>query len=975
VNDRGSARSFASPVRIDPATGKILESQLPSIALSDYLGSVASQAAMLALVGHRGDWTNRTDLKASFILIAEDASQLSNWVQLQYPVSSVNGKAGGAVTLDYTDVGAQQKLTTVTKTSAYTAHLGELVLVNAISGAVVITLPAATGTGQPVVVKKTDTSTNPVTVQRAGSDVISTASTSVPISLQDEALTFTDTAAGQWWISAGQKSLASLDARYAKQTGAYVVTDPAYYSGGTDLAAAGQAAINAMPTGGGTLFVPPGNWTLSAPLVLKSGVRVVGGGRGIARITASAGLFTWTTNISNCHVEHLQLGSVGGHIFAPSSGDHGIYNLNVRHCIINQNDPNSAIMYHVSALDYDNVAFEDCDMSRSGSATIPAFYIVNSFGAANENRWVRCWAHSYDCTSTPFFWIESNTNSNYAYDNRFEDITGEQNPGGLIRALSTSNLIVDNVCDYDAVAQYTADVIYVGKSTVSGGLRSRFPTVRNSGRRGGALGAGVYDINFPSGGTQYGMIVAPNHSAAGLRVNFVTTSGSSEAPIVLGAQPGTWTGQPSDAVSFLGQPTVFQSGLYVGASKESAGTGSPEGVVTGSPSDRYHRTDGGAGTALYIKESGAATTTGWVAYAASDATAVHLGGTETVTGAKTFTANVTVSSSLVNILTTNQAVPTTAAWNNQNAASLANSSSVQINGTNTLRVSSSTGTAPQVSTGIGTVVNQTDLIAVVASTQYTAVVSFLAGTTGRGCSLGVRVCDSSGSTLRTLTTNITDNTANPTQAAITFTTAANEVNVRFFVTVNGTPPIGEFHYIGQAQVIQGTTTSWLAPGATPSATLTPTGYVAAVGALALASSGAAGVTVNAASGTGTGGLLVGDGSGNPVLSAVGGSVWLRGVTLNRTAVADTNYTVLTTDAIVAYTTLTAARVTTLPAQGPGLSIGRTFTVKDESGSCDGTNTITLTPTSGTIDGASSLVLSTAHATTTVYTNGANWFTR
>lgn len=41
------------------------------------------------------------------------------------------------------------------------------------------------------------------------------------------------------------------------------------------------------------------------------------------------------------------------------------------------------------------------------------------------------------------------------------------------------------------------------------------------------------------------------------------------------------------------------------------GTGSPEGVVTASVGALYTRTDGGAGTTLYIKESGTSNT-GWV---------------------------------------------------------------------------------------------------------------------------------------------------------------------------------------------------------------------------------------------------------------------------------------------------------------------------------------------------------------------------
>lgn len=56
---------------------------------------------------------------------------------------------------------------------------------------------------------------------------------------------------------------------------------------------------------------------------------------------------------------------------------------------------------------------------------------------------------------------------------------------------------------------------------------------------------------------------------------------------------------------------VSQVALGTGI-KISSGTGSPEGVVAGSPGDLYTNTVGGANTTLYVKESGSATKTGWV---------------------------------------------------------------------------------------------------------------------------------------------------------------------------------------------------------------------------------------------------------------------------------------------------------------------------------------------------------------------------
>ena len=45
----------------------------------------------------------------------------------------------------------------------------------------------------------------------------------------------------------------------------------------------------------------------------------------------------------------------------------------------------------------------------------------------------------------------------------------------------------------------------------------------------------------------------------------------------------------------------------------SSGTATPESAVVGRVGDLFLRTDGGASTVLYVKESGADTNTGWIA--------------------------------------------------------------------------------------------------------------------------------------------------------------------------------------------------------------------------------------------------------------------------------------------------------------------------------------------------------------------------
>ena len=51
---------------------------------------------------------------------------------------------------------------------------------------------------------------------------------------------------------------------------------------------------------------------------------------------------------------------------------------------------------------------------------------------------------------------------------------------------------------------------------------------------------------------------------------------------------------------------------YTSTVFDAAGSGTPEGVVTAGIGSTYRRTNGGAGTSFYVKESGAGTNTGWV---------------------------------------------------------------------------------------------------------------------------------------------------------------------------------------------------------------------------------------------------------------------------------------------------------------------------------------------------------------------------
>lgn len=116
-SEKGQAGGYAS---LD-GSGTVPAAQIPAIAITTYLGSVANQSAMLALSGQVGDWAIRSDLGQTAIITGSDPTQLSSWTFLAYPASpvvSVNSETG-AVVLDATDVGAEPAGAIATHESTY----------------------------------------------------------------------------------------------------------------------------------------------------------------------------------------------------------------------------------------------------------------------------------------------------------------------------------------------------------------------------------------------------------------------------------------------------------------------------------------------------------------------------------------------------------------------------------------------------------------------------------------------------------------------------------------------------------------------------------------------------------------------------------------------------------------------------------------------------------------------------------------
>jgi hypothetical protein len=124
-----TAAQSALDAKADLVGGVVPTAQIPAIAITEFLGTVASQAAMLALTGQKGDWAIRSDTGATWVITGTDPTQLASWTSVSYPgapVVSVNGQTG-TVTLSYSDVGAQPIDATLTALAAVTTAANKLI--------------------------------------------------------------------------------------------------------------------------------------------------------------------------------------------------------------------------------------------------------------------------------------------------------------------------------------------------------------------------------------------------------------------------------------------------------------------------------------------------------------------------------------------------------------------------------------------------------------------------------------------------------------------------------------------------------------------------------------------------------------------------------------------------------------------------------------------------------------------------------
>jgi Pectate lyase superfamily protein len=199
----------------------------------------------------------------------------------------VAGDLGGTPTAPQV---VNSHVATVAVTSNYTALTTDtLILANAASAAVTVTLPTAVGiAGKAYTVRKTDNSTNPVTVDPNGTQTIDGALTYVMAYGRSLVTAISD--GSNWQVV--EKPV--IDVKSFGAVGDGMADDTAAIQAAIDAATGSANPATSARTPVQAVYLPPGNYKITSDLNIRSvyGFHLTGAGPNQCRITPSGTGFT-----------------------------------------------------------------------------------------------------------------------------------------------------------------------------------------------------------------------------------------------------------------------------------------------------------------------------------------------------------------------------------------------------------------------------------------------------------------------------------------------------------------------------------------------------------------------------------------------------------------------------------------------------------------------------------------------------------
>ncbi len=382
--------------------------------------------------------------------------------------------------------------------------------------------------------------------------------------------------------------------------------------GTTDDTVAIQAAVTAAFTpvasnyGGGKLFFPRGTYKITSAIVLpNSQFYIYGEGTPsvISCVGCSAflyaGQFTTISQLSDLYI--IGDNTAGTEAFNSSPSNTAFVFAEVQFNKLRI----GGFPRHFNIPNAQLCSWSDClmDLDTGGSA----FYIhpTASGQAANSNRVVRC---QFTGVGSPTVDFDPGAFAANCSNWLFDSCDFQQSSSGIPLTIKDSNWIVRS-CEFEnstgvgTIDIITSDTLSADYTLIDGCVFA------------GSASTGQIRI-FRTGTVQqtyYTTIRNCSHNPS-LPIVWID---SGRSTIVENCN-GTITGSGGEYTIEIGgsnqlSTTSFSGiGMKVNSTIWTSGAGSPEGVVTAIIGSLYTRLNGGAGTTLYVKESGTGNT-GWVA--------------------------------------------------------------------------------------------------------------------------------------------------------------------------------------------------------------------------------------------------------------------------------------------------------------------------------------------------------------------------
>jgi len=274
--------------------------------------------------------------------------------------------------------------------------------------------------------------------------------------------------------------------------------------GVTDDTAAIQAAIDSIPSSGGAVYFPRGEYIITAALRPKSAVRLTGDAFGRAKITSTTSdIFSLSIGslLDRVEIDHLALDVTGGHAFAGAR----IIRSAFHHLDIYVRSASKAVWLDAAVTLAVETWWTDNQFHVYGATRTVAAVDLTSTGVdlITENVWERCVCWNTDTSDDAYFFHITCSHATGANrNNTLRNVVFEQCAGGGVLMESATGTLLEGCYCWDVpAAALKADFFSFIKnaSNANGCLNT---TLLNCGRAGDGPDTGIQDINLDANALQ-----------------------------------------------------------------------------------------------------------------------------------------------------------------------------------------------------------------------------------------------------------------------------------------------------------------------------------------------------------------------------------------------------------------------------------------------------------------------------------------